>query len=68
VEQAVRLLYRSAFARDPNEGELRTAIDYLQNVPNDAAGNPIDPVRAKRENYQDLVWSLINTKEFLFNH
>ncbi|MFN7361773.1 MAG: DUF1549 and DUF1553 domain-containing protein [Pirellulaceae bacterium] len=67
-DQAVRLLYRSAFARDPNEGELRTAIEYLQTVPNDVAGNPIDPARAKRENYQDLVWSLINTKEFLFNH
>jgi hypothetical protein len=34
----------------------------------DSAGKPVDVQRALRENFQDLAWALINTKEFLFNH
>ena len=33
-----------------------------------ADGKPGDPAKAARENFQDLIWALINTKEFLFNH
>ncbi len=68
VEEKVREVYRVAFSRDPAPDELRAAIDYLAEVPVDATGNPYDPARASRENFQDLIWALINTKEFLFNH
>jgi hypothetical protein len=34
----------------------------------DAAGSAVDPQKAAQENFQDLIWALINTKEFLFNH
>jgi hypothetical protein len=34
----------------------------------DAQGNPVDAQKVLRENFQDLVWALINSKEFLFNH
>lgn len=65
VEAKVRELYLAAFAREPRPEELKTAIDYLGELP---AGSPVDPTQNTRENMQDLLWALINTKEFLFNH
>ncbi len=67
-EEKVRELYRAAFAREPRADELQTALEYLAETPLDAAGNPVDAQRAARENFQDLLWALMNTKEFLFNH
>jgi hypothetical protein len=34
----------------------------------DAQDKPIDPARAKRMAYEDLLWAIMNTKEFLYNH
>ena len=53
----VRELYLAAFSREPRPQELKTAIEYLN-----------EPGTAANANYQDLIWALINTKEFLFNH
>ncbi len=68
AEDKVRELYLAAFSREPRPEELKTAVDYLTEVRTDAAGNPTEPQRAARENFQDLLWALMNTKEFLFNH
>jgi len=68
AEDRIRELYLAAFAREPAPEELKTAVDYLAEVPLDTEGKPVDPQRAARENFQDLIWALINTKEFLFNH
>ncbi|MEK6257387.1 MAG: DUF1549 domain-containing protein [Planctomycetota bacterium] len=57
AEAKVRELYLAAFSREPRPQELKTAIDYLN-----------EPGTAANANYQDLIWALINTKEFLFNH
>lgn len=57
VEAKIRELYLAAFSREPRPQELKTAIDYLN-----------EPGTAANTNYQDLIWALINTKEFLFNH
>ena len=57
VEAKVRELYLAAFSREPRSQELKIAIDYLNEPGTDANAN-----------YQDLIWALINTKEFLFNH
>lgn len=67
-ETAVDELYLAAFSRTPRSDERRIALEYLQEVPHDDDGNPIDPKQALRQNYQDLIWALMNTKEFLFNH
>ncbi|MFO0850131.1 MAG: DUF1549 domain-containing protein [Gemmataceae bacterium] len=56
VEAKVRELYRVAFAREPRPGELTTAVAYLA-----------EP-RPAGESLQDLLWALLTTKEFLFNH
>jgi hypothetical protein len=68
VEDRIREIYMVAFSREPKPEELKVAMDYLAESRVDAAGNPVDPAKAAQENYQDLIWALINTKEFLFNH
>jgi len=68
AEEKVRELYLVAFSREPRSEELKISLDFLAEPRVDAAGNAIDPQKAKQETFQDLIWALINTKEFLFNH
>ena len=68
VEAKVRELYMAAFSRDPRPDELSTAITFLTEPRVGADGQPLDAQKTSRENFQDLIWALINTKEFLFNH
>lgn len=58
-EEKLRELYQQAVARDPSAEEVATALAHLAKKP-DPAG--------KRAAYEDIVWALLNTKEFLFNH
>ena len=51
----VRELYVSFFARQPTDDELKVATDYVQTKED------------KKSAYQNLIWALINTKEFQFN-
>ncbi|PQO27307.1 S-layer protein [Blastopirellula marina] len=68
VEEKIGEIYRVAFSREPTAEELQVAIEYVQQIPTDADGKPIDANQAARQNYQDLIWALMNSKEFLFNH
>ena len=68
VDGKVRELYLVAFSREPRADELKFAMDYLAEPRVDSNGKPMDAQKAGRENFQDLIWALINTKEFLFNH
>jgi len=68
VEEKVRELYLVTFSREPRTDEMKMAIDYLSQTPVGADGMPVDAQRANRENLQDLIWAMINSKEFLFNH
>lgn len=68
VEQKVRELYLAAFARQPRPEEVKMAADYLAEPQLGSDGKPVDAQRARHENFQDLIWALINAKEFLFNH
>ncbi|MBW3597257.1 MAG: DUF1553 domain-containing protein, partial [Planctomycetes bacterium] len=54
--EKVRELYLLAFSREPTEEELSIAVEHVGQAEN------------KRQAYEDVVWALINTKEFLFNH
>jgi hypothetical protein len=67
-EEKVVSLYLAAFSRQPRAAELRTAIEYLNEPLQDAKGQPVEKNKAARQNYQDLIWALVNTKEFLFNY
>jgi hypothetical protein len=55
-EQAVEELYLAAFARIPAAAERQTALEYLQRQTN------------RRRGMEDLLWVLLNTREFMFNH
>jgi hypothetical protein len=67
-EAKIRELYLTAFSREPRSHELQTALDYLNESTVGTDGKPVDATKANREKFQDLIWALINTKEFLFNH
>jgi hypothetical protein len=52
--EKVAELYFWAYSRAPREEELKLVVDYIDKNPN------------KRAAYEDVVWALFNTKEFLF--
>ena len=64
----IEQLYIAAFSRKPRPGELKTAMKYLTETVLDAGGKPVNKNKATNQNYRDLIWALMNTKEFLFNH
>lgn len=66
--EKLRELYLAAFSREPRTDELKVAEEYLARPRTDGQGKPLAPQVAKRQGYEDLLWALINTKEFLFNH
>ncbi len=68
VEASVRSLYLVAFSRTPTAAELKTAVEYLSEPVLDTKGKPVAESTARQQNFQDLIWALLNTKEFLFNH
>lgn len=68
VEAKIKDLYLLAFAREPRPHEMKAALGYLTEPRVNAAGQKVDAQKAARENFQDLLWALMTTKEFLFNH
>ncbi|RMG34671.1 MAG: DUF1549 domain-containing protein [Planctomycetota bacterium] len=48
--------YLRTVSRYPNDAELRRSVEYVK-----SAESPVDGLR-------DLLWALINTKEFIVNH
>lgn len=61
-ESKLRELYLLAYSREPEKSELESALKHL---PEPAKAS--DP-KARRAAYEDLLWAVLNTKEFLFNH
>lgn len=56
-EAKIRELYLLAFSREPVPDEMAIALAHIEKHKD----NP-------KVAYEDIVWALINTKEFLFNH
>jgi len=61
-------LYLRAFSRAPRASEIQIAQDYVEGKLKQAAENQEDPAVVEKQAYEDLVWAILNTKEFLFNH
>jgi cytochrome c553 len=55
LAEKIRELYLSFFARSPTDEELKIAGEYIESKED------------KRAAFQNLIWALINTKEFQFN-
>jgi len=55
-EQAVEELYLAALSRPPTAAERQTTMGYLQKQ------------QDQRRGMEDLLWALLNTREFMFNH
>ena len=56
-EERIQELYRWVYSRNPDSEEKTVALTYLEKHKDNLPAA-----------YQDIVWALINTKEFLFNH
>ncbi|MDF1842039.1 MAG: DUF1549 and DUF1553 domain-containing protein [Rubripirellula sp.] len=68
IAEKIDELYLLAFSRYPTPKEFQTAQSYLGEPRNSADNKPLSQEAALQENLQDLIWALINTKEFQFNH
>jgi hypothetical protein len=57
-------LYYWAYSRPPDQNELSLGEAYLYKK----AVGAKDVLRSQRQGFEDILWALVNTKEFLFNH
>ena len=60
-------LYFTAFARPPTEEELSVSLEFFSEQTADDGVNK-GSAKVTHVQFEDLIWALINTKEFLFNH
>ncbi|WP_437188320.1 DUF1549 and DUF1553 domain-containing protein [Planctomicrobium sp. SH668] len=67
-EEKIRELYLVALSREPRPEEIQIAESYLAKPRFDAQGNALPTDQAKRQTYEDLIWAILNTKEFIVNH
>ncbi|MBL8796258.1 MAG: DUF1553 domain-containing protein [Planctomycetia bacterium] len=69
VAEKIKELYLWVYARPPSAEELKIAEAFLAKPVVPAADVPRQQAAlAKQWPYEDLLWALLNTKEFLFNH
>jgi hypothetical protein len=57
LEHKIEQLYLAALSRSATDSEIQAASAYILAKPD-----------APRPAYEDLVWAVLNSKEFLFNH
>ena len=55
--ERLRDLYMVGLSREPSAEEQRALLAHIER-----RGNAVQGA------YEDIIWALINTKEFLFNH
>ena len=62
----IRSLFMLAFSREPSASEILLARQHLDREVEDDKGvkKPAD----RKSSYEDIIWALFNTKEYLFNH
>lgn len=68
-EEKITELYLNAFSRGPRQDEMETALGHLAKKRKQAeADKKLTDAAMVKEGYEDILWALMNTKEFLFNH
>ena len=67
--EKIKELYLAAFARPPRADELEIAQRHLDTKRKRAEERAnVNLAQSTREGYEDILWVLLTTKEFLFNH
>jgi len=66
--EKIREVFLATFARLPTDAEMAQAVGVIAEPRTSPEGQPLPDPQARRENLEDLLWALINAKEFLFNH
>lgn len=66
AKELIREVYLLALAREPNDEEILQSQSYLDSKSERKEGEELK--KAKRRAWEDLLWAMINSKEFLFNH
>ena len=62
-------LYRWVYAHAPNQDELAIALAHIaKHEATVTKDGKITLEQAHKTAYEDIIWALVNTKEFLFNH
>ncbi|MDA0809567.1 MAG: DUF1549 and DUF1553 domain-containing protein [Planctomycetota bacterium] len=56
IPEMIDSIYLNAYARRPSDQELSTTVGYVEAQEN------------KQQALEDVLWTVINSKEFLFNH
>ena len=64
----IREVFLATFARLPSDAEMAQAVGVIAEPRTSPDGQPLPEPQARRENLEDLLWALLNAKEFLFNH
>ena len=69
-EAKVEELYRLALSRNATEAELQIALKHLNRKRQQSKANPTELPEGKavQQAWEDIIWVVVNTKEFLFNH
>lgn len=83
-EEKIRELYLWAYSREAETSEIAVGTDYIRKLtaePEQPAAEEkpqkggkgdkpkkVDVSAKKKQAYEDIIWALINTKEFSFNH
>lgn len=67
-DEKIQEVYSWAFSRDPKPEEIQIAKQHLEKGADKSSDEKGNAINGKRMAYEDIVWALINTKEFLFNH
>jgi len=58
----------SAFSRYPGKAEREAMLKALSEAESKTAAPVLRGGEAKREIIEDLLWAVLTSKEFLFNH
>ena len=61
LRDRVRDLYLAALSRPPTDDETKTVAEYIKQKSREEGADA-------KAAFEDVLWALINTKEFLFNH
>jgi hypothetical protein len=68
-EDRLSELYLRALSRQPDSTELSIALAHLKKKRDLSAADPakLSGEQAGKEAFEDIVWVILNTKEFMFN-